>query len=78
MAAHSSILAWRIPWWAIVRGVAKTWTQFKRLNSSGSSKGTVICVCAVCGLKPVLVVFSKAVNPIKYVDLWYCFCGRLN
>ena len=27
---HSSILAWRIPdrgaWWAIVRGVAKSWT----------------------------------------------------
>ena len=29
---HSSILAWRIPmdrgdWWAIVHGVAKSWTQ---------------------------------------------------
>ena len=32
MAVHSSILAWRIPvnrgaWWAIVHGVAKSWTQ---------------------------------------------------
>ena len=32
MATHSSILAWRIPmdrgaWWAIVHGVAKSWTQ---------------------------------------------------
>ena len=31
MAPHSSILAWRIPidrgaWWAIVQGVAKSWT----------------------------------------------------
>ena len=31
MAAHSSILAWRIPrdrgvWWAIVHGVPKSWT----------------------------------------------------
>ena len=31
MATHSSILAWRIPidrgaWWAIVLGVAKSWT----------------------------------------------------
>ena len=32
MATHFSILAWRIPmdrgaWWAIVHGVAKSWTQ---------------------------------------------------
>ena len=32
MAIHSSIVAWRIPrdrgdWWAIVHGVAKSWTQ---------------------------------------------------
>ena len=32
MAAHSSILAWRIPmdrgaWWAIVLGVTKSWTR---------------------------------------------------
>ena len=31
MAAHSSILAWRIPvgredWWATVHGVSKSWT----------------------------------------------------
>ena len=31
MATHSSILAWGIPidrgtWWAVVRGVAKSWT----------------------------------------------------
>ena len=31
MAIHSTILAWRIPkdggaWWAIVHGVAKSWT----------------------------------------------------
>ena len=31
MATHSSILAWKIPmdrvaWWAIVHGVAKSWT----------------------------------------------------
>ena len=33
MAAHSSILAWRIPvdrgsWWATVHGVAKSWTRW--------------------------------------------------
>ena len=32
MATHSSILAWRTPmdrgaWWAIVQGVAKSWTE---------------------------------------------------
>ena len=28
MATHSSTLAWKIPWmWAIVHGLAKTWTQ---------------------------------------------------
>ena len=32
MAAHASILAWRIPWaeeppWVTVQGVAKSWTQ---------------------------------------------------
>ena len=32
MATHSRILAWRIPWmekpwWAIVHGLAKSWTQ---------------------------------------------------
>ena len=32
MAIHSSIVAWRIPmdrghWWAIVHGVAKSWTR---------------------------------------------------
>ena len=32
LAAHSSILAWRIPmdrgaWWAIVLGVTKSWTR---------------------------------------------------
>ena len=37
MATHSSILNWRIPkdrgaWWATVHGVAKSWTQLKRLN----------------------------------------------
>ena len=38
MATHSSILNWRIPkdrgaWWATVHGVAKSWTQLKRLNT---------------------------------------------
>ena len=36
MAAHSSILAWRIPmdrgaWWATVHNVAKNWTRLKRI-----------------------------------------------
>ena len=34
MAAHSSVLAWRIPgtgggWWAAVYGVAQSWTRLK-------------------------------------------------
>ena len=37
MAAHSSILVWRIPmdraaWWATVHGVAKSWTWLKWLS----------------------------------------------
>ena len=31
MAAHSSVLAWRVPgteaWWAAVYGVTQNWTQ---------------------------------------------------
>ena len=33
MAAHSSVLAWRIPgagaWWAAVHGVAQSWTRLR-------------------------------------------------
>ena len=38
MENHFSILAWRIlrdrgqPWWATVHGIAKSWTQLKRLS----------------------------------------------
>ena len=38
MAAHSSVLAWRVPgtgaWWAAVYGVAQSQTRLKRLSSS--------------------------------------------
>ena len=39
MAAHSSVLVWRIPgrrgaWWAAVYGVAQSRTRLKRLSSS--------------------------------------------
>ena len=38
MAAHSSILAWRIPgtgaWWAAIYGVTQSRTRLKRLSSS--------------------------------------------
>ena len=39
MAAHSSVLAWRIPgmrgaWWAAAYGVAQSQTRLKRLSSS--------------------------------------------
>ena len=41
MAAHSSVLAWRIPgagaWWAVIYGVAQSRTRLQRL-SSGSSR----------------------------------------
>ena len=41
MAAHSSVLAWRIPgmvepWWAAISGVAQSQTWLKRLSSSSS------------------------------------------
>ena len=41
MATHSSILAWKIPmdrgaWWAIVRGVAKSWTQLSDTHTHTS------------------------------------------
>ena len=36
-AAHSSILAWRVPmdrgsWWATVHSIGKSWTRLKRLS----------------------------------------------
>ena len=37
MATHSSVLAWRIPWTEEpggLHGVAKSWTQLKRLSST--------------------------------------------
>ena len=42
MAAHSNILAWRIPmergtWWATVHGVIKTWIPL--------SSSSYVCVC---------------------------------
>ena len=41
MAAHSSVLAWRIPgtgaWWAAVYGVAQSRTRLTRLSSNSSS-----------------------------------------
>ena len=42
MATHASVLAWRIPGtrragWAVVSGVAQSWTRLKRLSSSSSS-----------------------------------------
>ena len=42
MAAHSSVLAWRIPgrggaWWAALYGVAQSRTRLKWLSSSSSS-----------------------------------------
>jgi len=43
MATHSSILAWRIPmdrgaWWAIVHGVAKSWTLSTANNRTNSEE----------------------------------------
>ena len=40
MATHSSIVAWRLltdrgAWWAAVHGVAKSWTQLKRVSTHG-------------------------------------------
>ena len=32
MATHSSILAWRISWWATVHGVAESWTRLKQIS----------------------------------------------
>ena len=43
MAAHPSVLAWRIPgtgaWWAAGHGVAQRRKRLKRLSSSSSSSG---------------------------------------
>ena len=53
MAAHSSILALRIPmdrgaWWAAVRGITKCWTQLRQLSTfpvPGQSLGSkYICM----------------------------------
>ena len=54
MAAHSSVLAWRIPgtgaWWAAVCGAAQSQTRLKRLSSSSSpslasSSMYFVCSC---------------------------------
>ena len=42
MAAHSSVLAWRIPgkgaWWAAIFGVAQSRTRLKRLSNGACLK----------------------------------------
>ena len=41
MAAHSSIVAWKIPWTeepGRLHGVAKSWTRLKQLSSSSSNQ----------------------------------------
>ena len=44
MATHSSVVAWRIPrtgaWWAVVYGVAQSWTRLTWLSSSSSTVET--------------------------------------
>ena len=37
MATHSSILAWRIPWWATVHGVAKSRTQWSDFTAEAET-----------------------------------------
>ena len=59
MATHSSIHAWRISWTEDPgelqsHGVAKSWTQLKRLSSSSSSKEDLITprACAYVQIMP--------------------------
>ena len=56
MAAHSSILAWRIPGteepgWAAIHGVAQNQTRLKQLSSSSSSmmgkRANLFSVCLI-------------------------------
>ena len=42
MATHSSVLAWRIPGWAAVYGVAQSRTRLERLSSSSSSSSSSV------------------------------------
>ena len=62
MAAHASVLAWRIPgmggaWWAAVYGVIQSWTRLKQLSSSSSnsrwhSGKESACQCRRCRFHP--------------------------
>ena len=53
MATHSSVLTWRIPmdrgaWWITVHGVAKSWTQLKRLSMHARCNSSVSSVTQLC------------------------------
>ena len=57
-AAHSSILAWRIPWTVcIVHGVAKSRTQ---LSDFHSFLGLCVCVCVCVCVCMYVYVFSPS------------------
>ena len=60
MATHSSVLAWRMPVWAAVYGVAQSQTRLMRL--SGSSSGS--------GLRPLLLKVCFGGSLLEMQFLW--------
>ena len=73
MAAHSSVLAWRIPgtgaWWAAVRGVTQSWTRLKRLSSSSSSSSLFYGPTLVSNLENYFVKNTKSFIKLMLKDL---------
>ena len=49
MATHSSILAWRIPWTVIVRGVTKTQTQLNDFHTKHLYSIYIVPYCSSSG-----------------------------
>ena len=67
MAAHSSVLAWRIPemgaWWAAVYGVAQSRTRLKRLSSGIHGKDW----CWSWSSNPLAIWYEE---PTHWKGLW--------
>jgi len=72
MAAHSRILAWRIPWTEELGGlqatdrVTKSWTQLKRFSTAPQNINTGFLRIFAHTLLYILVYFLNMMSPRRF------------
>ena len=72
MATHSIVLAWRTPgreaWWAVVYGVAQSWTRLKRLSSGVINKKPNLMHCVRIRTKLITLNIKNPTETHAYID----------